>query len=313
MALRHKDVLGLKDMTVEEIDEILNTAELMKHILRQNNKRTPHLQGKSIVTLFYENSTRTRLSFELASKYMGASAANVSAASSSVQKGETLIDTGKSIEAMGADVIIMRHPMAGAAHLLARNLKASVINGGDGMNEHPTQGLLDIYTIRERLGSVAGKKVAIIGDIMHSRVARSNIWGLQKLGAQVVLAGPETLIPMEIEKTGAKVYNQIEDAIEGADVVMGLRIQNERQKDGLIPSIREYVELFGIDEKRMELASPNVVIMHPGPINRGVEMSSKVADSPSSAINEQVTNGVAVRMALLYLLTRRRSTSHDMY
>lgn len=313
MALKQKDVLGLKDMTLEEIDEILNTAELMKHILAQNNKRTPHLQGKSIVTLFYENSTRTRLSFELASKYMGASAANVSASSSSVQKGETLIDTGRTIEAMGADVIIMRHPMSGAPHLLAQNVRASVINGGDGMNEHPTQALLDIYTIRERLGRVAGVKVAIIGDIMHSRVARSNIWGLKTMGADVTLAGPKTLMPLEIEKTGVRVCNTVEEAIEGADVVMGLRIQNERQRQGLIPSIREYAEIFGIDERKIELASPHVVIMHPGPVNRGVEMTSAVIDSPASAINEQVTNGVAVRMALLYLLTRRRSTEYDMH
>lgn len=313
MALKQKDVLGLKDMTLEEIDEILNTAELMKHILTQNNKRTPHLQGKSIVTLFYENSTRTRLSFELASKYMGASAANVSASSSSVQKGETLIDTGRTIEAMGADVIIMRHPMSGAPHLLAKNVKASVINGGDGMNEHPTQALLDIYTIRERLGRVAGTKVAIVGDIMHSRVARSNIWGLKTMGADVTLAGPKTLMPLEIEKTGVRVCNTVEEAIEGADVVMGLRIQNERQRQGLIPSIREYSEIFGIDEQMIELASPHVVIMHPGPVNRGVEMTSAIIDSPASAINVQVTNGVAVRMALLYLLTRRRSTEYDLH
>lgn len=313
MALKRKDMLGLKNVTLEEIDEILNTAELMKHILTQNNKRTPHLQGKSIVTLFYENSTRTRLSFELASKYMGASAANVSAPSSSVQKGETLIDTGKTIEAMGADIIIMRHPMAGAPHILAKNVKASVINGGDGMNEHPTQALLDIYTIRERLGRIEGMKVAIIGDIMHSRVARSNIWGLKTMGANIALAGPSTLMPSEIEKTGVHVCSTVEEAIDGADVVMGLRIQKERQQRGLIPSIREYAELFGIDKKRLELASPHVVIMHPGPVNRGVEMTTDIINSPKSAINEQVTNGVAIRMALLYLLTRRRSIEYDMY
>lgn len=313
MALKQKDVLGLKDMSLGEIDEILNTAELMKHILTQNNKKTPHLQGKSIVTLFYENSTRTRLSFELASKYMGASAANISAKSSSVQKGETLIDTGRTIEAMGTDVIIMRHPMAGAPHLLAKNVEASVINAGDGMNEHPTQALLDIYTMREKLGEIAGAKIAIVGDIMHSRVARSNIWGLKKMGAQVALAGPATLMPLEIEKTGAYVCSTVEEAVEDADVIMGLRIQNERQRQGLIPSIREYAEVFGIDERKMELASQNVVIMHPGPVNRGVEMTSAVIDSAASAINEQVTNGVAIRMALLYLLTRRRSTEYDMY
>ncbi|HHW70724.1 MAG TPA: aspartate carbamoyltransferase catalytic subunit [Clostridiales bacterium] len=306
MALRRKDILGLRDLSLEEIDEILNTAELMKYILTQNNKRTPHLQGKSIVTLFYENSTRTRLSFELASKYMGASAANVSTPSSSVAKGETLLDTGRTIESMGADVIIIRHPMSGAPHLLAKHVDASIINAGDGMNEHPTQALLDMYTIKEKLGRLNDIKVAIIGDIMHSRVARSNIWGLRAVGAQVYLAGPQTLMPLDIEKTGAVVCTTVEEAIEGADVVMGLRIQKERQREGLIPSIREYAHLFGIDKERIELASPNLIIMHPGPVNRGIEMTSEVIDSPASVINEQVTNGVAIRMALLYLLTRRR-------
>ncbi len=306
MALKKKDILGLRDLSVEEIDEILNTAELMKYILMQNNKRTPHLQGKSIVTLFYENSTRTRLSFELASKYMGASAANVSTSSSSVTKGETLLDTGRTIESMGADVIVIRHPMSGAPHLLAKHVDASIINAGDGMNEHPTQALLDMYTIREKLGKIDGIKVAIIGDIMHSRVARSNIWGLKAMGAQIYLAGPQTLMPLEIERTGAVVCSTVEEAIEGVDVVMGLRIQRERQREGLIPSIREYTHLFGIDGRRIELASPNVIIMHPGPVNRGVEMTSEVIDCPASVIEEQVTNGVAVRMALLYLLTRRR-------
>ena len=309
---KNKDVLGLRELSIEEIDEILNTAELMKHILTQNNKRTPHLQGKSIVTLFYENSTRTRLSFELASKYMGASAANVSASSSSVAKGETLIDTGRTIESMGADVIVIRHPMSGASHLLAK-VDASVINAGDGMNEHPTQALLDMYTIREKLGRLENVKVTIVGDIMHSRVARSNIWGLQKMGAEITLAGPSTLMPVEIEKMGVKICSNVEEAVEGADVVMGLRIQKERQHEGLIPSIREYADLFGIDKKKIELASPNVIIMHPGPVNRGIEMTSDVIDYTASTINEQVTNGVAIRMALLYLLTRRRVIEHDMY
>ncbi len=307
MALKSKDLLGLKDLTAEEIHYILNTAKTMKVILLSKNKKTPHLQGKSIITLFYENSTRTRLSFELASKYMSASAANISVASSSVAKGETLIDTGKTIDMMGADVIILRHSMSGAPHLLARNVNASVINAGDGMNEHPTQALLDMFTIIEKKGSLEGLKVAIIGDIYHSRVARSNIWGMTKLGAEVSVAGPSTLIHPELERTGVKVFNTVQEALIDADVVMGLRIQLERQKKGLFPSIREYSRFFGLDEKRLKLAKEDALILHPGPVNRGVELPSSVVDSDKSLINEQVTNGVAVRMALLYLLTRRDS------
>lgn len=305
MALKSKDLLGLKDVTAEEIDHILNTAKTMKLILASKNKKTPHLQGKSIITLFYENSTRTRLSFELAAKYMSASAANISASSSSVAKGETLIDTGKTIDMMGSDVIIIRHPMSGAPHLLARNVKSSVINAGDGMNEHPTQALLDMFTIIEKKGSLKGLKIAIVGDIYHSRVARSNIWGMTKLGAQVSVAGPSTLIPPELEKTGVKVFSTVQEALIDADVVMGLRIQMERQKKGLLPSTREYARFFGLDEKRLRLAKENALVMHPGPVNRGVELSTSVVDGDQSLINEQVTNGVAIRMALLYLLTRR--------
>jgi aspartate carbamoyltransferase catalytic subunit len=305
MNLKSKDLLGLKDLTEEEIVYILDTAKTMKYILTTNNKKTPHLQGKSIITLFYENSTRTRLSFELASKYMSASAANISASSSSVSKGETLIDTGRTIDMMGTDVIIIRHPMSGAPHLLAKNVKASVINAGDGMNEHPTQALLDMFTMREAKGSIKGLKVAIIGDIYHSRVARSNIWGLTKLGAEVSVAGPATLLPPGIENTGVKVYSTVQEALIDADVVMGLRIQLERQKKGLFPTIREYSKFFGLDEKRLALAKDNALVLHPGPVNRGVELSSSVVDCDQSLINEQVTNGVAVRMALLYILTRR--------
>ena len=305
MNLKSKDLLGLKDLSVEEIEYILDTAKTMKYIITTNNKKTPHLQGKSIITLFYENSTRTRLSFELASKYMSASAANISASSSSVSKGETLIDTGKTIDMMGTDVIIIRHPMSGAPHLLARNVKASVINAGDGMNEHPTQALLDMFTMREAKGSIKGLKVAIIGDIYHSRVARSNIWGLTKLGAEVCVAGPATLLPPGIERTGAHVFSTVQEALIDADVVMGLRIQLERQKKGLFPSVREYSKFFGLDEKRLALAKDDALVLHPGPVNRGVELSSQVVDGEQSLINEQVTNGVAVRMALLYLLTRR--------
>lgn len=305
MVLKSKDLLGLRGMTAEEIEHILDTAKMMKYVITSNNKRTPHLQGKSIVTLFYENSTRTRLSFELASKYMSASSANISSSVSSVAKGETLVDTGKTIDMMGADVIVIRHPQSGAPHLLAKHVKASVINAGDGMNEHPTQALLDMFTIREKKGTLKGLKVAIIGDIYHSRVARSNAWGLVTMGAEVALAGPATLIPPKMETTGVKVYSTIHEAIIDADVVMALRMQLERQKKALFPSIREYFRFFGLDENRLRLAKKDALIMHPGPVNRGVELSSAIADNEKSVINEQVTNGVAVRMALLYLLTRR--------
>lgn len=307
MNLRNKDLLGLKELTAEEIEYILDTAKTMKYVVTSNSKKTPHLQGKSITTLFYENSTRTRLSFELAAKYMSASAANITASGSSVAKGETLIDTGRTIDRMGTDVIIMRHPQSGAPHLLAQHVKAAVINAGDGMNEHPTQALLDMFTVREKLGTLKGVKVAILGDIYHSRVARSNIWGMLKMGADVSVAGPATLIPPELEKTGAKVFSTIHEALIDADVVMSLRLQLERQKKALFPTVREYSRFFGLDEKRLQLAKQNALIMHPGPVNRGVELTSGVADHDNSVIDEQVTNGVAVRMALLYLLTRRGS------
>lgn len=311
MVLKSKDLLGLKDISPEEIEYILDTAKTMKYVLRSKNKKTPHLQGKSIVTLFYENSTRTRLSFELASKYMSASSANISASGSSVAKGETLIDTGRTIDMMGTDVIIIRHPMSGAPHLLARNVRASVINAGDGMNEHPTQALLDMFTIKEKKGAFKGLKVAIIGDIYHSRVARSNVWGLTKMGADVSVAGPSTLLPPGIENLGIKVFNTIQEALIDADVVMGLRIQLERQKKGLFPSVREYSRFFGLDEKRLLLAKQNALVMHPGPVNRGVELSSSVIDGERSYIDEQVENGVAVRMALLYILTRRQGNENS--
>lgn len=307
-----KDLLGLQGMEQHQLAEILDAADSMRRILDQNQKKVPHLQGKTIVTLFYENSTRTRLSFELAAKYMSANAANISASTSSVAKGETLIDTGRTIQMMGTDVVVMRHPMAGAPHLLARHVDAAVINAGDGMHEHPTQALLDMFTIRQKRGSLEGLKVAIIGDITHSRVARSNIWGMQAMGADVWLCGPVTLMPVEIEKTGAHVCSRVEEAMEGADVVMGLRLQKERQQGGLIPSLREYASVYGINHERMRLAKEDAVIMHPGPINRGVEMMSDVADRAESVIEEQVKNGVAVRMALLYLLTRRREP-HDLH
>ncbi len=310
MVLKSKDLLGLKDLSQEEIELILQTAKTMKYVLNTNNKKTPHLQGKSIITLFYENSTRTRLSFELASKYMSASAANISASGSSVKKGETLIDTAKTIDMMGTDVIIIRHSMSGAPHLIARNVRSSVINAGDGMNEHPTQALLDMFTIVEKKGSLKGLKIAILGDVYHSRVARSNIWGMVKMGAEVSVAGPSTLMPPEIEKTGVKVYTTIQEALIDADVVMGLRVQLERQKKALFPTSREYSKFFGIDDKRLKFAKEDALLLHPGPVNRGVELSTSVVDGDQSLINEQVTNGVAVRMALLYLLTRRNSSEN---
>ena len=300
-----KDILGLKEMPVSEIEEILETAKSMKKLLSSGTKRTPHLQGRTIICLFYEDSTRTRLSFELASKYMSANQANVSSGGSSVSKGETLIDTARTIDVMAADIIVIRHPMSGAPHLLARNVKASVINAGDGMHEHPTQGLLDMYTILEKKGRIEGLRVAIVGDVLHSRVARSNIWGLQKMGANVCVAGPPTMMPRDIGTTGVEFFDTPHEAITGADVVIGLRLQLERQKQGLFPNIREYSKYFGIDSHKLRLAKPDVLLMHPGPVNRGVELTSEVIDADYSAIDEQVTNGVAVRMALLYLLTRR--------
>ena len=300
-----KDLLGLKDLSAGQIEAILETAKTMKFIMSQKNKKTGHLVGKSVVTLFYENSTRTRLSFELAAKYMSAFSSNVASSSSSVSKGESLIETAKTIDVMGTDVIILRHGMSGAPHLIAKNVEASVINAGDGMNEHPTQGLLDLFTIKEKKGKIEGLKVAIVGDVAHSRVARSNIWALTKLGAEVSIGAPSTLIPADIAKMGVNVYNSVQEAIVDSDVVMGLRIQLERQKSGLFPSTAEYARFFGIDNKRLKLAKPDALLLHPGPVNRGVELSSMVADSEQSFINEQVTNGVAIRMAVLYLYTRR--------
>lgn len=305
MALSQKDLLGLRGVSSTDITEILNTAELMKVILASNNKKTPHLQGKTILTVFYENSTRTRLSFELASKYMSGVAANMSASSSSVAKGETLIDTARTLDRMASDVLILRHPLTGAPHLMAKHVKASVINAGDGTNEHPTQALLDMFTMKEKLGGISGLKVAIVGDVMHSRVARSNLWGLTTMGAQVTFAGPPTLLPPELAATGCGVTECVDDAVREADVVMGLRIQLERQQKGLFPSVREYHRYFGLTPERVALAKKGALVMHPGPMNRGVEIASSVADGDQSLIDEQVTNGVAVRMALLFLLTRR--------
>ncbi len=294
-----KDLLGLKDLSKEDILYILENAKKMKEVVLSGNKKIDNLKGKTVVTLFYENSTRTRLSFELAAKYMGANAANITASGSSVQKGESLLDTARTIDVMGTDILIMRHGASGAHEFMAPYVKASVINAGDGMHEHPTQALLDMFTIMEKKGRIEGLKVAIVGDLLHSRVVRSNIYGLTKLDAEVSVGGPSTLVPKGLDKLGAKVFKSVQEAMIDADVVMGLRIQLERQKSGLFPSLDEYNRFFGIDEKRMKFAKPDAIVMHPGPVNRGVEFSSALCDSDASCIDEQVTNGVAIRMSVM--------------
>lgn len=298
-----KDLLGLEDLSAEEIELILQTADSFKEISLRPIKKVPTLRGKTIVLFFFEPSTRTRMSFELAAKRMSADIVNIQTGASSVVKGETLEDTVKNIEAMKVDIIIMRHSSSGAPLILTRAISPSIINAGDGSHEHPTQGLLDIFTMRERKRRIAGLNVSIIGDIAHSRVARSNIWGLTKLGAKVTVCGPATLIPLDIERMGVKVTYDIRGAIEGADVINVLRIQLERQNQNLFPSIREYAARFGLDADKMKYAKKDVLIMHPGPINRGVEITPDVADGPYSVILEQVTNGIAVRMAVLYLVS----------
>ncbi len=300
--LKRKDLLGLRDLSKDEMLQILGTAVEMKEIIESGDKKTGHLVGKNVVTLFYENSTRT--SFETAAKIMSANCTSISASASSVQKGETLIDTGLNLDSLLTDIIVLRHNMSGAPHLLARNVRASVINGGDGMNEHPTQALLDIFTMREEFGDdLRGLKVVIAGDVKHSRVARSNIWGLSKLGALVTVVAPRTMLPLEIEKTGVGVSDDLDEAIAGANVVMGLRVQLERQNASLLPSVSEYMRFYGITDSRMAKADAQAILMHPGPLNRNVEVGSSAADGDNSRILKQVTNGVAVRMALMYLLT----------
>ena len=302
-----KHLLGLSDKSAAEILKILDKSAEMKSLLKSGNKKDSRLKGKSVINLFYESSTRTRLSFELAGKYLSADVASIAAKGSSVSKGESLIDTARTIDSMAADVIILRHQNSGAAKLVSENVKASVINAGDGMNEHPTQALLDMFTMLEAKGRIEGLKVAIVGDIAHSRVARSNIYALTKMGANVSIAAPRTLIPPGVETLAqppgsCNVCANVEEAISGVDVVMALRIQQERMKSALLPSLREYAAYFGINEKRLSLAKPDAILMHPGPVNRGVELTSLVADGAQSLIDEQVTNGVAVRMAVLELL-----------
>jgi aspartate carbamoyltransferase catalytic subunit len=303
---KRKDLLGIRELSSQEITHILDTAESFRDISRREIKKVPTLRGRTVINLFFEPSTRTRTSFEIAAKRLSADAINISASTSSVTKGETLLDTARNLEAMSPDCIVVRHSSAGAPQQLARICRAGVINAGDGAHEHPTQALLDALTIRERKGRIHGLKVAIIGDILHSRVARSNIHLLTKLGATVSVAGPGTLVPAEfgnLVEEGVVVEPHIEDAIEGADVVMILRIQRERQDAAFFPSMREYAVHYGLNLKRLEGAAPDAIVMHPGPMNRGIELASDVADGTRSLILDQVTNGLAVRMAVLYLLT----------
>ena len=298
----HKHILGLDHLSVPDIEHILNTAESFKEISRRSIKKVPVLRGKTVVTLFFEPSTRTRLSFDIAAKRMSADTFSISASTSSTTKGESLADTAKNIEAMMPDIIVMRHPSSGASNYLANRINTSVINAGDGTHEHPSQGLLDLMTVKEHKGKIKGLKVAIIGDISHSRVAHSDIIGFSKMGANVFVSGPATLIPKKISRLGARVCTTIKEAVNNADVVMPLRIQKERQSDPLIPSFREYAAFFGINRQILQVAKPDALIMHPGPINRGVELDPDVADSSQSVILHQVTNGVAIRMALMYLV-----------
>ncbi|MGN0806902.1 MAG: aspartate carbamoyltransferase catalytic subunit [Candidatus Coproplasma sp.] len=304
--LKSKDLLGLRDVTADEICLILDTAEKMKNHLRKSEKSFDLLKGKTLVTLFYENSTRTRTSFELAGKYLGATEINIAAATSSVQKGETLIDTGKTIQALKTDFIAIRHPMGGAPSLLAKTVNCSIINGGDGMNEHPTQALLDMLSIREHFGTLNGLKVAILGDIKHSRVAKSNLFGLTKMGAEVWVYAPKTLIPKGFDELGAHIATSREECVEGAHAVMGLRIQLERQSGGLFPSLSEYSRFYGINPSLMEYADKNAIVVHPGPVNRGVELTPALIDGETSRIEDQVTSGLSVRMAVLKLLSEYR-------
>ena len=297
-----KDLTGLEHLSRGQIEAILDTAEPFKEISERRIKKVPVLRGKTIVNLFLEPSTRTRISFEFAEKRLSADTVNISASGSSVQKGESLVDTARNLEAMRIDMVVIRHGSSGAARFLADRIPSNVINAGDGQHEHPTQALLDLLTIRDRFGSLEGRRVCIAGDIRHSRVARSDIWGLLRCGAEVAVCGPKTLIPLGIEELGVTVFSSIEEAIDWAEVLYVLRLQLERMDAGFVPSLREYNRVFGVSRKRLERASGDIVVLHPGPMNRGVEIDSDVADGPWSMILPQVTNGVAVRMAVLYLL-----------
>lgn len=301
-----KDLLGLEELSREEMLHLLDTARGFSEISTRSIKKAPALRGKVVLNLFFEPSTRTKSSFSLAAQRLSADLVDVVKEASSAAKGESLVDTGRNLEAMGVDIVIVRHQQAGAPHLLARSLDASVINAGDGTHEHPTQGLLDIFTMREKFGELAGKKVALVGDITHSRVARSNIWGLRKLGVEVGVIGPRTLIPGSFKDLGVNIHHHLDEVLGHYDVFNILRIQMERQRRGMFPSVREYHHLYGIDQKRLAKMKPGVLIMHPGPINRGVEISHEVADGSNSVILQQVSNGLAVRMAALVLTQSAR-------
>jgi aspartate carbamoyltransferase catalytic subunit len=301
-----KDLLALESLSSEQIRLILDTAEPFKEISERSIKKVPALRGSTIVNLFFENSTRTRISFEFAEKRLSADTVNVSSAGSSVSKGETLVDTARNLEAMRIDMVVIRHGASGAAQFLAERIESNVINAGDGTHEHPTQGLLDLLTLRDRLGDLTGKRICIVGDVLHSRVARSNIWGLKKMGAEVAVCGPRSLLPNAIEEFGVHVFERVEEAIEWSDALNVLRLQLERMTAGYIPSSREYNRVFGVSRERLERAPRDILILHPGPMNRGVEIDSDVADGPHSVILHQVTNGVAIRMAVLYLLAGGR-------
>ena len=301
-----KDLLGLEPLTSEQIQLILDTAEPFKEISERAIKKVPALRGQTIVNLFFEASTRTRISFEFAEKRLSADTVNVASSGSSVQKGETLVDTARNLEAMRIDMVVIRHGASGAARFLADRIVSNVINAGDGTHEHPTQGLLDLLTLRDHFGTLAGRRVCIVGDVLHSRVARSNIWGLKKMGAEVAVCGPRSLLPWAIGEFGVRVFSRVEEAIEWAEALNILRLQLERMTAGYIPSLREYNRVFGITRERLARAPRDVLILHPGPMNRGVEIDSDVADGPHSVILNQVTNGVAIRMAVLYLLAGGR-------
>ncbi|MBU2540321.1 MAG: aspartate carbamoyltransferase catalytic subunit [Candidatus Omnitrophica bacterium] len=309
MTWTRKDLLGLEDLSPEEIKFILTTVESFKEVSTRAIKKVPALRGKTVVNLFYEPSTRTRVSFEVAAKRLSADVINIDIETSSIKKGETLIDTGKNIQALNADIIIIRHSCSGAAMLLAKHVDISVVNAGDGRHEHPTQALLDIYTLQEKFGRIEGLNVSIVGDIAHSRVARSNIWGLTKLGAKVTVCAPRMLIPPAIEQIGVRVTHDIDDALKKADAVNVLRMQFERDEEGAFPKQIEYFRNFGITSERLKRAKKNILLMHPGPLNRGTEISSEVADGPNSVILEQVTNGIAVRMAVLFLVSQGATKS----
>lgn len=304
---RHHDLLDLSDWSRQEIELVLETAKSFKEVSSRDIKKVPALRGKTVVMLFFEPSTRTRISFELAAKRLSADTLNVAVSTSSTTKGESILDTARNIEAMNVDLIIVRHKSSGAAKILADGLNAAVVNAGDGCRAHPTQALLDIFTLQEKLGKVEGLNVAIVGDILHSRVARSNIQGLIKLGAKVTVCGPSTLMPVGIERMGVNVSYDLKKTLSHSDAVIALRLQMERQKDSFLPSIREYARMFGVNNSKLQNARPDIIVMHPGPTNRGVEVSAEVADGERSVILDQVTNGVAVRMAVLYLLLGKKT------